>query len=169
MVSLAACVMSVHISFPRTPARRCSSADYTYTYSAGWFYDQPECRAMPLYQIVRKLDGSVYIITQFQEKFEAGWPCSQTDTTPETTCNTNLFSLSHPGQPKLTTRASGQCVCESPCAASAPCAAAQPHLASPSPLVHTRRPERVVRCHRRRTKTIFPVCGLSGRRPHMQP
>ena len=73
---------------------------------------------MPLYQIVRKLDGSVYIITQFQEKFEAGWPCSQTDTTPETTCNSNLFSnLSHPGQPKLTTRASGQCVCESPCAA----------------------------------------------------
>ena len=72
---------------------------------------------MPLYQIVRKLDGAVYIVTQFQEKIEAGWPCSQTNSTPETTCDSNLFiNASHPGQPTLTPRASGQCVCESPCA-----------------------------------------------------
>ena len=130
--------------FP-TPHAYCSSADYTFTVWP-FVYLQPECRAVPLYKIVHKLDGAVYIITQFQEKFEAGWPCSQTDTTPETTCDSNLFNVDHPvfnashplnaSQPTLTTRASGQCVCESPCAPHLPkflpsCAAAHTRIPTP--------------------------------------
>ena len=128
--------------YPSPPCAYCSSADYTWYGAYTWIYYQPECRAMPLYKIVQKLDGAVYIITQFQETVEAGWPCSQTDTTPETTCDSILFSASHPvvfnashpffnaSQPTLTERASGQCVCESPCA---------PHL-RPCRAAHTRTP-----------------------------
>ena len=125
------------------PCAYCSSADYTWYGAYTWIYYQPECRAMPLYKIVQKLDGAVYIITQFQETVEAGWPCSQTNSTPQTTCDSNLFSASHPvfnashplfnaSQPTLTTRTSGQCVCESPCV---------PHLPTflpPCAAAHTR-------------------------------
>ena len=125
---------------PHTTCAYCSSADYTWGGYLTWVYNQPECRAMPLYKIVHTLDGAVSIITQFQEWVEAGWPCSQTDTTPETTCDSNLFNPSDPlfnaSQPTLTTRASGQCVCTSPCAPHPPkflpsCAAAHTRIPTP--------------------------------------
>jgi len=90
----------------------CSSPNYAYYYSDNFVYKAPECRAMAVEQIVRKLDGVVYIMTQFQESFEVGWPCSQTGDTDLTTCNDNLFDAAHTAQP-LIERAGGQCVCTS--------------------------------------------------------
>ena len=100
----------------------------------------PECRVMPPHKIVGKLDGAVYIVTQFQETVEAGWPCSQTGDTPETTCDSNLFKASHPGQPTHTTLASGQCVCESPCAPHPRPLPPPPPPPPPVPLLPTRTP-----------------------------
>ena len=106
----------------------CSSPDYTYYYSDDYIYEAPECRAMALEQIVKKLDGVVYIITQFQERFEVGWPCSQYK---DDDCNSSLFDAAHTGQPTLIKRAGGQCVCLSGCVRS-------PSLTAPSVLLSAR-------------------------------
>ena len=106
----------------------CSSPDYTYYYSEDYIYEAPECRAMALEQIVKKLDGVVYIITQFQERFEVGWPCSQYK---DDDCNSSLFDAAHTGQPTLIKRAGGQCVCLSGCVR-------KPSLTAPSVLLSAR-------------------------------
>ena len=135
----------------------CSSPDYTYYYSDDYIYEAPECRAMALEQIVKKLDGVVYIITQFQERFEVGWPCSQYK---DDDCNSSLFDAAHTGQPTLIKRAGGQCVCLSGCVRS-------PSLTAPSVLLSARSspptslpPFNCLPASRPpglRTKTIFPV------------
>ena len=145
----------------------CSSADYSYNYSSDWVYEQPECRAMPVYEIVRKINGAVYIMTQFQETIEAGWPCSQTNTTNGTTCDGSLFDSAHAGQPTLTSRASGQCVCVSSCALHPADAAPDPlsplflptarHTVLALPRLCLALSVRRARLPPRRTKTIFPV------------
>ena len=132
----------------------CSSPDYTYYYSDDYIYEAPECRAMALEQIVKKLDGVVYIITQFQERFEVGWPCSQYK---DDDCNSSLFDAAHTGQPTLIKRAGGQCVCLSGCVHS-------PSLTAPSVLLSARSSPPTSLCL---LLTASPPLGLlaSGRRP----
>ena len=146
----------------------CSSPDYTYYYSDNYIYEAPECRAMALEQIVKKLDGVVYIMTQFQERFEVGWPCSQGK---DDDCNSSLFDAGHSGQPTLMKRAGGQCVCLSGCLRSP-----SPTTPSVLPLARSTPPTSLPPCllaslppclqlprlpasppPRLRTKTIFPV------------
>lgn len=80
----------------------CSNPAYDFHYSSTWIYTTPECRAMAPEQVVRKLDGLLFIMTAFLETVEEGWNC--TDPGASTCAAPNTLR-------ELRT---GQCVCEHP-------------------------------------------------------
>lgn len=80
----------------------CSNPAYDFHYSPTWIYTTPECRAMAPEQVVRKLDGLLFIMTAFLETVEEGWNCT----------NPGASTCDAPNT--LRELKTGQCVCEHP-------------------------------------------------------